>query len=267
MPLWYSTGTIAVTNGSTTVTGAGTAFVGSGNPNNVMPGDALNVAGLVYEIASVTSNTRLTLARPFAGTTASGLSYSVQPTLANIQQATAAFQQAKDDYQGFLDGPLSGLFEDGATSGPGIAFQNATGTGFARIAGLIEARIGGALSAKFGNGYMDAAELRMGGEKIVESGSGWVLFADGTQFCFAETPTITSDTAVGNVYTSGGITGNWPRNFTEVYVVAPSATRVVGTIAHWPGNTTGSNTGYSTRLMTAVSGATGIIKMLAFGRG
>ena len=68
-----STGTITLTNGSTAVTGSGTLFA----DNFVGANDVLIVDGLMYVIASVTSNTSLTLTRPYTGTTASGKTYDI----------------------------------------------------------------------------------------------------------------------------------------------------------------------------------------------
>lgn len=71
---WYRQGTVAVTNGSTAVTGTTTAFV-----TNVRAGDGFTADGgsTWYEIASVTDNTHLVLVSTFAGSTASGLSYAI----------------------------------------------------------------------------------------------------------------------------------------------------------------------------------------------
>ena len=68
-----TTGTITVTNGSTEVTGSGTLFA----DNFVGADDVLIVDGLMYIVASVTSNTSLTLTRPYTGTTASGKTYDI----------------------------------------------------------------------------------------------------------------------------------------------------------------------------------------------
>ena len=69
----YTTGTIALTNGSTTVTGTGTTFTAA------MVGRYLksNTDGYWYKIAGFTSTTVLTLAKSFAGTTGSGLAYTI----------------------------------------------------------------------------------------------------------------------------------------------------------------------------------------------
>ncbi|KAB2747851.1 MULTISPECIES: C1q-like domain-containing protein [Brucella] len=60
----YVTGTITLANGSTTVTGTGTMFTTAA----FRPGDTLQIQNLTAVIASVDSNTQLTLADPWTGT-------------------------------------------------------------------------------------------------------------------------------------------------------------------------------------------------------
>lgn len=71
----YATGTIAVTNGSASVTGTGTAWSGvfpfSGFRTNI------TIGGVAYLVQRVNSDTSLTLTANYAGSTASGLSYSM----------------------------------------------------------------------------------------------------------------------------------------------------------------------------------------------
>lgn len=71
----YSTGTVAVTNGSAVVTGTGTLFVTAG----VAAGMPFSVvgSGVVYNIASVDSETQITLTGNYGGSTDSGLSYII----------------------------------------------------------------------------------------------------------------------------------------------------------------------------------------------
>jgi len=70
----YSTGTASVTNNSPTVTGTNTLWLA-----NVTAGDSFTVAGdgVVYDVASVDSDTQVTLSAPYAGTTASGVVYAI----------------------------------------------------------------------------------------------------------------------------------------------------------------------------------------------
>lgn len=64
----YSTGTISVTNGSTTVTGSGTLWA-----SNVNAGDKIRINERWYEIASITNNTSLVLTKKYQGATESGI--------------------------------------------------------------------------------------------------------------------------------------------------------------------------------------------------
>lgn len=74
---WYKTGTISLTNGAAAVTGAGTSWVDAGVLNS---GDILAPPdGNLYEILSIESNTGLTLASNYLGTTASGAAYAIMP--------------------------------------------------------------------------------------------------------------------------------------------------------------------------------------------
>ena len=71
----YTTGTIALTNGSTTVTGSGTAFLA-----NVDAGMLLQIGNeRVYVVASVNSDTSLTLRDTYAGTTTGSTAYTLTP--------------------------------------------------------------------------------------------------------------------------------------------------------------------------------------------
>jgi len=71
-PQGYAGGTIAVTNGSTAVTGTGTSWTAG---NGVVANGVIVIAGVSYTVATVNSATSLTLAAAYAGATASGLSY------------------------------------------------------------------------------------------------------------------------------------------------------------------------------------------------
>ena len=74
MTQWYRQGTVDVTNASDTVTGNSTSWT-----NQVKAGDAFSVDDGVtwYEVESVDSNTQITLATNFDGSTASSASYAI----------------------------------------------------------------------------------------------------------------------------------------------------------------------------------------------
>ena len=67
---WYRTGTVTVTNGSDTVTGSGTAWSGTVDPGWVF----LGPDGITYEVESVSSDTAITLATNYGGSSLSGAS-------------------------------------------------------------------------------------------------------------------------------------------------------------------------------------------------
>ena len=67
----YVTGTITLANGSTTVTGTGTMFETAA----FRPGDTLQIQNLTAIIASVDSNTSLTLIEPWTGTSLTDVPY------------------------------------------------------------------------------------------------------------------------------------------------------------------------------------------------
>nr|WP_313011593.1 hypothetical protein [Brucella intermedia] len=67
----YVTGTITLANGSTTVTGTGTMFATAA----FRPGDTLQIQNLTAIIASVDSNTSLTLTEPWTGTSLTNAPY------------------------------------------------------------------------------------------------------------------------------------------------------------------------------------------------
>lgn len=125
---WYRAGTVSVTNGSPTVTGAGTAYVA-----NVSAGEGfVGPDGRTYEIAAVVSNTVLTLASNYLSASASGQSYWIAPTQSALAEATAALAEVTESYQAVRDGPGQGLFVDGSAAAPGVRFANDQDTGIFR---------------------------------------------------------------------------------------------------------------------------------------
>jgi hypothetical protein len=72
----YIVGTVAVTNGSKTVTGTGTLWSTYG----ISPFQYITIAGTTTQICTVNSDTSLTLATAWGGSTASGLAYTIVRT-------------------------------------------------------------------------------------------------------------------------------------------------------------------------------------------
>ena len=111
----YKTGTASVTNGSAAVTGSGTLWSA-----NVSAGDSFTIAstGVVYDVASVNSNTSITLSVAYAGPTASGSVYAIgtsftvpdnfpEMSQGDIETATI-FTRAMRKIQGKFSGVASG---------------------------------------------------------------------------------------------------------------------------------------------------------------
>lgn len=91
MPLWgikdtkAVTGTVAVTNDSSDVTGSGTSFL-----TEVASGQTLVIAGNEYRIASIVSDTALKLVSAYGGSTASGLTVTANEQPAYVPEAQLA---------------------------------------------------------------------------------------------------------------------------------------------------------------------------------
>ncbi|MDX0506757.1 pyocin knob domain-containing protein [Sinorhizobium medicae] len=90
MTIPYVTGTVSVTAGSAVVTGSGTAWATALIAGGLFGLDSSN--GNPVPILSVDSNTQLTLAKPWRGTTAAGQGYWIVRDTAYLQQQTVNAQ-------------------------------------------------------------------------------------------------------------------------------------------------------------------------------
>lgn len=104
---WYKTGTVNVTNGSNIVAGVGTQW--ANQLSGVSAGRMLLLQSSnqieIYEIASVQSDTQLTLADNYGGNTAKGITYKIptSPTI-SIEQFALEISSSLSYYQKQLDG-------------------------------------------------------------------------------------------------------------------------------------------------------------------
>lgn len=119
----YSTGTVSIANGATALTGSGTAW----STNGVQAGDVFEANGLTIEIASVASNTSITLARAWPGTTLSGNNYSIRFTPVATRVLTQANTLLASIGNGILTG-LSGIASPGADKLPYLTGASTWGT-------------------------------------------------------------------------------------------------------------------------------------------
>jgi hypothetical protein len=119
LPITYNTGTSSVNANGTAVTGQGTSWLSSG----VQAGDFYWAAGLHVRIASVNSNTSLTLAYPWPGAGRSADAYEVQFT----PDATRALVAARQVLDALTNGNLFSV-ANLQTSANKLAYYTGAGT-------------------------------------------------------------------------------------------------------------------------------------------
>lgn len=139
MSTWYRTGTIALTNGNTTVTGSGTAFIA-----NAQIGEGLVAPdGRIYEITAIASDTSLTISPAYLGSTAGGQGYAIAPLRGRIAQLLSETSSLLSSFAAVRDGIGAGLMADGTVSLPGLRFAADQDSGFARLGSNTVALVAG----------------------------------------------------------------------------------------------------------------------------
>lgn len=158
--MWYRTGTVAVTASSAVITGTGTAWLA-----NAAAGEAfVGPDGKAYEIQSVDTNTQLTLASAYLGTTASGQSYAIAPTqsfIRDLADQVSAVAAAYGDVADAVDAgkvafSASGIDINGGTiDGVVIGGSSAAAGTFTTLAATGNVTLGDAATdTATVNGYM-----------------------------------------------------------------------------------------------------------------
>lgn len=104
----YSTGTVAIANDGTTVTGTGTTFT------SAMEGQQILLEDFWYTILTFTDATHLQLDRPYMGTTLSGASYMIATTVGTVVLKDFLIQNSTD--AGIKFQYANGLTIDGVVS-------------------------------------------------------------------------------------------------------------------------------------------------------
>ena len=153
---WYKTGTVTVTNNSSTVTGSGTNFVSGAQVGFGFQGPN----GLVYEITAINSSTSLTITPVYGGSTASGQSYAIVPTQGLTAALASDVTDLITDYQTVADNAGAGKFGDGSAASPGIRFVNDQDTGFFKdTANEIAVSVGGTKVGEFTSTGIDGTVI------------------------------------------------------------------------------------------------------------
>jgi len=126
--MWYRSGTISLTNGGTSVVGAGTSWL-----LNAAAGESLLAPdGRLYEIETVNSATGLTIKPAYLGATAAVQSYVIIPTQSYIRDLAAQAAALVNTYSSLANNAGAGKFGDGTVAAPGITFVGDQDTGFFR---------------------------------------------------------------------------------------------------------------------------------------
>ena len=207
MTIPYVTGTVSVTAGSAVVTGSGTAWQTALIAGGLFGLDSSN--GNPVPILSVDSNTQLTLAKPWRGTTAAGQGYWIVRDTAYLQQQTVNAQALSTYIQRLDNAALAAL----AGLDPAAdKFAYFTGANSGALAD-IEAKGRDLLSSTT---VLDAL-LKLGpvwGGSVRSPANSDVGLVDG------DLNTIT----VAGVYT---LSGNWANTYAGAASVATTGTLVV----------------------------------------
>jgi hypothetical protein len=117
---WHKVGTVNLVQGSATVTGVGTNWLTIG----IKVGDLFTVDDTRdYEIASVTSNTQLTLVKPFQGASGAAQNYAIIRNLAATLPAelAAKVSEAVGKFNAYIDADLTKI--TGPRGDPGWAYK------------------------------------------------------------------------------------------------------------------------------------------------
>ena len=160
----YSKGTATVTNGSPTVTGSNTLWLA-----NATASDSFTVAGdgVIYDVASVDSDTQVTLSVNYAGSTASGAVYTIardftspdnfpELTTGDIETPTIITRALRKIQSRFTGIAINTTAEIGQAVSDHVALPDPHSQ---------YAELSGGASANF------ASMPQVGGDPIVESGS------------------------------------------------------------------------------------------------
>lgn len=97
---WYRTGTVAITAGQTTVTGAGTNFSANSRVGDAFQGPD----GRWYEVTNIASGTVLSILPAYQGSTVSGGAYGLAPMQGYVKESADRLRQIVDQWGSTLAG-------------------------------------------------------------------------------------------------------------------------------------------------------------------
>ena len=97
--VWYSVGTVNVTNNSNSVTGTGVNFTA-----NTRTGDAfIGPDGRIYEVVNIPGSLNITISPNYLGDTATNQAYRVVPVQGYVKASADLLRSATNDLTGRLE--------------------------------------------------------------------------------------------------------------------------------------------------------------------
>ncbi|MCL8343248.1 phage tail protein [Pseudomonas mosselii] len=245
---WYRQGTVAVTNGQTTVTGTGTSFAANGRVGDAFQGPD----GQWYEVTNIASPTVMSILPAYLGVTAASGSYGLAPMQGYVKESADRLRQLVEQFGSTL--ALLGNPADVAAlrANIGAAARGANGdiTSISGLTTALSIAQGGtgaktAAAARTALGLKTAAVADIVGTvsqaggvptgAIIERGSNangeYTRYADGTQECwFMASDTTAINAALGSGFRSGGFIWTFPIAFSALprCVATPFLTSCTG---------------------------------------
>lgn len=238
---WYRSGTVSVTTGQTTVTGASTDFA-----LNSRVGDAFQGPdGQWYEVANIASSSVLSILPAYQGPTVSAGSYGLAPMQGYVKESADRLRQLVEQFGSTLallgtPADAAGLRQNigAATSGANSDIISLTGltTALSIAQGGTGATTAAGARAALGLKSAAAADIlgtvsQVGGVPsgaIIENGSNangrYTKFADGTMICrhsFSAPALPSGPSAVG-------VSWAYPATFAATPVITPCACSLTG---------------------------------------
>lgn len=231
---WYRQGTVAVTNGQTTVTGTGTSFAANGRVGDAFQGPD----GQWYEVTNIASPTVMSILPAYLGSTVSAGSYGLAPMQGYVKESADRLRQLVEQFGSTL--ALLGNPADVAAlrANIGAAARGANGditsiTGLTTALSIAQGGTGAktAAAARTALGLKTAAVADIVGTvsqaggvptgAIIERGSNangeYTRYADGTQECwFMASDTTAINAALGSGFRSGGFIWTFPIAFSAL---------------------------------------------------
>jgi hypothetical protein len=229
------TGTLAVTQGSQLVTGTGTNF-----SSQLAAGYIISINSVNYTVSSITDATHLTLVRPYRGSTAGGLTassnYVTKYTVSSIT----------DDTHLALTGNYSGATASGLTVSAGLTLTAAPTTSCS----------GSTVSGATGGRAISLAGNSLTGTVAVSSGTATVT---GTGTSFTTQLAIGSNVYINSILykvsaiasaTSLTLTSNYGGATASGLTMTTDSTNLTGTVAvtNASATVTGTGTTFTTQL-------------------